>query len=420
MHTGPNISKDGLVLHLDATNTRSYDASQNLLLYSSQIGTQLGTMYRITGTPIITLNNTIAPDGSLTGTTIDGNGNSLSNYLYSQNTTLTINTVYNYSIYVKQGTNSSFALSIDEKSFGGKRYMIAYTYSSKAVVLSISGAANDGEVLGGEVTPDYNGWFRVSIAFRTSSTNVSTLVDMISRYSAGNGVDQVWGRQLTHGISIRKYNATSNTAIAGSTTWFDLSGKNTHATIYNSPGVSNGAIQFRSVSKQYAISTFNEGVLKPSNLSGNWTLESVFRNISAPSSSESFIIGRAGCHGGIYCYISGVNSVLYHAIKTSSCWTGAANTIIATLVPGQYVHTVMTYSNGVIQSYINGVYVSTTIYDYTTYGMAGYSDLMYIGGNVSGNFCTNTDISIIKAYNIALTATEVQQNYNATKSRYGL
>jgi hypothetical protein len=199
-----------------------------------------------------------------------------------------------------------------------------------------------------------------------------------------------------------------------------LSGKNNHAIVYKTPGFLNGAIQFRSTTGQHAISTFNEGVLKASNLSGNWTLESVFRNISAPNSPESFIIGRAGCHGGIYCYPSGVNSVLYHAIKTSSCWTGAANRIITTLVPGQYVHTVMTYSNGVIRSYINGVYASTTIYDYATYGMAGYSDLMYIGGNSGGSYCTNTDISIIKAYNKELTATEVLRNFNATKSRYGL
>jgi hypothetical protein len=70
--------------------------------------------------------------------------------------------------------------------------------------------------------------------------------------------------------------------------------------------------------------------------------------------------------------------------------------------------------NGVMIIYKWRVYASTTIYDYATYGMAGYSDLMYNSGN-SVSHCTNTDISIIKAYNKELTATEVPQNFNATK-----
>jgi hypothetical protein len=226
---------------------------------------------------------------------------------------------------------------------------------------------------------------------------------------------------VTDGLVLYLDAANTRSYPGTGTTWNDLSGKGNHATLYNSPTFSNGAVQFRTSTQQYASVIFNEGVLKPSNLTGKWTLESVFKNISAPLSSESFIVGRVGCHGGIQLANNGVNSVLYHAIKTASCWTGAANTIITTLVPNQSIHTAMVYDNGIITSYVNGVYISTTIYDHATYGMAGYNDSMFIGGYPNETaWRTNSDIYVIKAYNKALTATEILQNYNATKSRYGL
>lgn len=205
------------------------------------------------------------------------------------------------------------------------------------------------------------------------------------------------------------------------TLWYDLSGEGNNATLYNNPTYSNGSIQVRYASAQYATSNFNWGVLKSDNLTGVWSLEATWKNISPPNSAESFIIGRSGCHGGIYTYPNGSNTDVYHAIKTASCWTGALNVSIATIVPNQIVHSVMTYNAGTVKSYINGELIGTYAFDYTTYGMTGYGDTMFIGG--FGNttyYSSNADIYNVKSYNIALSDQDVLKNFNALRTKYGI
>lgn len=205
------------------------------------------------------------------------------------------------------------------------------------------------------------------------------------------------------------------------TTMYDLSRKGYNGSLQGSATYSNGAIQCRYATQDFVFAQFNEGVLKADNLTGKWSFEVFFKNISPPVSYESFLIGRAGCHGGIYTGANGSNTDILHAIKTASCWTGALNYVIKTVVPNEICHSVMTYNNGVVNSYINGLYVTTATLDYATYGMTGYGDNIYIGGfgNVS-YYSNNCDIYIAKAYNKTLSAAEVLQNYSAVKGRYGL
>jgi hypothetical protein len=204
--------------------------------------------------------------------------------------------------------------------------------------------------------------------------------------------------------------------------WNDLSGKGYNATLINSPTFSNGAIQFRAASSTsgHAVCTFNEGVLKTDSTS--WTIETFFKYISIPSSDESVVIGRAGCHGGIYLYS---NNGIYHAIKTNECWVGAVHYGVVTMVTNTTYHSVMTYnSNGVVKSYSNGQYITTSTFNKSSYDFFGYGDTFYIGGIPSGGppqaYSTNTDISIVKCYNRELSDTEILQNYNSNKSRFGL
>ena len=204
-------------------------------------------------------------------------------------------------------------------------------------------------------------------------------------------------------------------------TIYDLTEKGYNGSFQGSAAYSNGAIQCRYATQGWIYASFNEGVLKSDNTTGKWSYEVFFKNISAPNSAESFLIGRAGCHGGIYTYPNGSNTDVYHAIKTGSCWTGAVNYAIKTLAPNDICHSIMTYNNGVVKSYINGLYVGTDTLNYATYGMTGYDNTIYIGG--FGNttyYSNNCDIYIAKAYNRDLTAGEILQNYNAVRGRYNL
>ena len=68
-----------------------------------------------------------------------------------------------------------------------------------------------------------------------------------------------------------------------------------------------------------------------------------------------------------------------------------------------------------INLYVNRILTDTTVVALTT----GVTNVINIG-SVLSTFYLNGNISQISAYNRALTAQEIQHNYNATKSRFGL
>ena len=78
--------------------------------------------------------------------------------------------------------------------------------------------------------------------------------------------------------------------------------------------------------------------------------------------------------------------------------------------------TLVRNDNGNVKLYKNGVLVGTKVGSGTT-TVRNVSDRLYIGkaGSTYGNY----SIGSIKIYNKALSATEILQNYNVTKSRFG-
>lgn len=199
-------------------------------------------------------------------------------------------------------------------------------------------------------------------------------------------------------------------------TWFDIGGKGYNATLVNSPSYSNGSLQFRNASTQYATCSFNEGLLKSTNNTGTWTIESWFKYVSAPSGGEAVVAGRSGCHGGIY--LNNDNTA-QHAIKTDQCWTGASIVTAAIMTPGSWYCSTMVYSNGTTYSYTNGTFIASATINLASYSIFGYDNTFYLGG-IPTIYCTNTDIGIVRCYNTALTAAQVSQNFYASRGRYSV
>lgn len=224
---------------------------------------------------------------------------------------------------------------------------------------------------------------------------------------------------IDNGLVLALDAADRNSYPGSGTTWTDLSGKGYNATLFNTPTFSNNTLQFRVASSNYATCSFNEGLLKNTNESGSWTIESAFKYVSAPSVSEAVVAGRQGCHGGIYI---NTNNTLQHAIKTDQCWTGASVVTATSMTTGNWYHTMMVYTNGTTLTYLNGVYINGGSINLTTYDISGYNNTFWIGGIDTGgtDYFTNIDLSFVKCYNRALTAAEVQQNFNATRGRFGI
>jgi len=83
-----------------------------------------------------------------------------------------------------------------------------------------------------------------------------------------------------------------------------------------------------------------------------------------------------------------------------------------------YATAVVDRSNNSLLLYIDGQF-RTSRTDLTSTSLSGTSPL-YVGGNAPGSALWAGRIPQVHVYNLALTASEILQNYNATKGRYGL
>lgn len=104
-------------------------------------------------------------------------------------------------------------------------------------------------------------------------------------------------------------------------------------------------------------------------------------------------------------------------------------TSTAFFTDGEWVHGIVTYngSDGVRNVYQNGTLFETITNAGATSGNIGNGNTRVVGVNVNvegpgaqDNLGFKGYYALIRAYSIPLTATQVQQNYNAVKNRFGL
>jgi len=93
----------------------------------------------------------------------------------------------------------------------------------------------------------------------------------------------------------------------------------------------------------------------------------------------------------------------------------AASSNIST---SSWAQIVATYTSGSKKIYVNGVEVATD--SATTGTLATNSGGITVGSYNSGGYFYNGNIGIVRVYNRVLSASEVIQNFNATRGRYGI
>jgi len=80
-----------------------------------------------------------------------------------------------------------------------------------------------------------------------------------------------------------------------------------------------------------------------------------------------------------------------------------------------------TYTSGSRKLYINGVQVNSDTQSGTIDTNSGGMSIGVYGGYSGGRgYYYNGNLAVCRIYNKALTASEIQQNYNATRGRYGI
>ena len=112
--------------------------------------------------------------------------------------------------------------------------------------------------------------------------------------------------------------------------------------------------------------------------------------------------------GAIEVSLSTNNYMQYNNILSLNTWTN----IVVTAVSGTQW-----------KMYKNGVYLGSPTSSVGTWQVSGTSITNFDVGRIRNdvaNFGFSGNISSVKIYNRELTASEILQNYNATKSRFGL
>jgi hypothetical protein len=188
--------------------------------------------------------------------------------------------------------------------------------------------------------------------------------------------------------------------------WNDISGSVNNKTLINGPTFSStngGSILFDGTNDYLSNNSYNPFVV------GSMTYEIVFKANSNPINGP---LGSSDIVNTIpYFYLDygGGNIRTYHTASSPQYFT------VQSLSLGTINHFVCT-RNGLTESnYVNG----TGTLGRTLSSSAGNSNgFGGVGGFSALSLYFNCNIYLIRIYNRALSASEVLQNYNATKGRY--
>jgi hypothetical protein len=191
------------------------------------------------------------------------------------------------------------------------------------------------------------------------------------------------------------------------TTWFDLSGDGNNGTLVNGVGYSsadNGSLVFDGVNDYNNCTNIIGGL-------NNYSAEFWF-NISVNTIGIEHWLGSQ--------YIATTGRVIFD-ISSNNClrnFVNGTSVIGSTVIPIDIWHHAFFTRNsiGLAEIYLNGsLEISNTISDVSVLN----TDFQIGGSSVLSRWFTGK-ISLVNVYNRALTASEIQQNFEATRGRYGI
>jgi hypothetical protein len=230
---------------------------------------------------------------------------------------------------------------------------------------------------------------------------------------------------ITNGLVLALDAGDKNSYVSGSTTWFDLTGTN-NGTLNNGPTFntgSGGSIVFDGVNDYVYKSLFSQMNSITTMTISCWC---TFVDSGVPG-RYLWAIGRdiGGTAGGMaligygFSVIGGANKM---GFELGSGYGRVAYT--GTLQQNIWYNFTCTADGTNTKIYVNGTLDNTAL---QTTGQITSNPGLSVGSNLNnltpptpGTFFHNGKISNFTVYNRALSASEVLQNYNATKGRFGL
>ena len=257
-------------------------------------------------------------------------------------------------------------------------------------------------------------------------------------------------RIVTDGLVLSLDAADKNSYPGSGTTWKDLSGYGNHCSLVNSATYSSakggGSIDLDGVDDYISVPKTLNGFTYNIHYDLNWTIEywmytdpydatpQTYKNLYGSYNGCNWSIYKGNAQGmTIYSSTSAetINLSMGYGPNVSGCpdvsaaWNNAEAGAALWGLQNRWAHFAMTSDDGTtLKLYIDGIQIGSnkTInfkngqnrIDNTLPATTDYS----LGGLVIGYH--QVDFSIFKMYNRPLSASEILQNYNTQKSRFGL
>jgi len=383
VNNGPQIVRSGLVLDLDASYMRSY--SPNVMPNPTDIYAW-------------------AINGGSTSCTITRDSSQTRQY---GSTPMKMAVTGNdpYIITINYGPGASSIWNLAPAANGQTWTISVYVKASVATTgeLFLMPADSNGVVITaafGAVSITTS-WTRVSFTYTISSATTAFIQCRLDGpNSGGSGINIWWD-----GLQVERASAATNfnPYYFGDTFWRDVSNNLNNGTLTAGPtyGSSNkGIIVFDYIDDAVTIA----GTLgTPS----TFTLSAWVRSSNISQAQNIF-------NANPPFFLRITSSTIRCAVYTGS-WIFVNGNI--TLSSNVWYNLVLTYDQNFVKGYINGVLdVNSAKTGAPVWG--GAIRLGYTTGGEDAPSVTN--IAVAQIYNRALTASEVVQNYEATKTRFGL
>ena len=207
--------------------------------------------------------------------------------------------------------------------------------------------------------------------------------------------------------------AGDNSSYGGSgTTWTDLSGEGNNGTISGATYTS-GYFDFDGTN-DYASTGTTLGAVADglfADASSSWSVTSFF-NSDTVASGKGVITGKGGGTGASATY-----ATFRNGSNLNVRLRGGTVTTVSTISANTWYEVTVTWDGSTAKAYLNGVFATNL-----AVGTAAVQASNFTIGATNGGLNTYFDgkVSLALVYNRALTASEVTENFDFFKGRYGL
>lgn len=224
-------------------------------------------------------------------------------------------------------------------------------------------------------------------------------------------------KTITDGLVLCLDAANRKSYPGSGSTWTNRSGLSNNGTLVNTPTFSSenrGYLSFASASSQYATAT-NLGSLS------RWTVETVVRFTAAYNTKVAMVVGNQYNGASSLNFSIGTNNSPTNFNIAVGFFDGTwHNTTGIAYDQNTWFHITGTYDGSTIRQYTNGTQVDSLNYIGTPTSGGEIRINRRWDDVVSSSNLFDSNIPMVRIYNRALTASEISQNFNALRGRYGI